>query len=78
MKSILNEIPDYIFNTIDIYLSYYSGSTIKSAIIEDSLNNIFYDISYNGISFSSNQTHIYSGCISQFSSVGKNDKDAII
>ena len=77
-NTILNEIlyPDYTFDYIEIYLSYYDGSTIASAIVNDSLNNSYYDISYNGTSISSNQTHIYSGCISQFSSGGKNDKDA--
>ena len=77
-KNNLNDdlYPDYIFNSIEIYLSYVNGSTISSGIVIDSLNNMYYDISYNGTSISSNQTHIYSGCISQFSSGGKNDKDA--
>ena len=67
-KNNLNDdlYPDYIFNSIEIYLSYVNGSTISSGIVIDSLNNMYYDISYNGTSISSNQTHIYSGCISQF------------
>ena len=68
--------PDYNFIYIEIYLSYHNGATITSAIVVDSLYNKYYDISYNGNSISSKQTHIYSGCISQFSSGGKNDKDA--
>ncbi len=67
--------PDYSFTEIEILLNYINGSSFICAIVEDSLNNKYYDIYYNGTSLSSIQAHIYAGCIAQFSSGGKNDKD---
>ena len=67
--------PDYSFTEIEILLNYINGSSLMCAIVEDSLNNKYYDIYYNGTSLSSIQAHIYAGCIAQFSSGGKNDKD---
>ena len=70
-----NPYPDYSFTEIEILLNYINGSSLMCAIVEDSLNNKYYDIYYNGTSLSSIQAHIYAGCIAQFSSGGKNDKD---
>ena len=70
-----NPYPDYSFTEIEILLNYINGSSLMCAIVEDSLNNKYYDIYYNGTSLSSTQAHIYAGCIAQFSSGGKNDKD---